>query len=139
MYILNTKKAFDSWSKLPSGILQGNIKDYGNFDECISIEHDSKNETIGKFKGKYCHIQFTPIMTGESPIRKGIEKIMDKDFNVIPAGSMGVCIPEKCSAEMWRQIFNTFAVKLFLRISPDDDNCQVSKDRPYDTIDQMGM
>lgn len=64
---------------------------------------------------------------------------MPQDFDVLPSGSIGVCIPEKCSAEMWRQIFNTIARNLYLRINPNDDFCQISKEMPYDIVDKIGM
>lgn len=81
----------------------------------------------------------TPILTGESPFRKRIDAIMSPNFSIIPSGSIGVCIPEKCSAEMWRQIFNTFAQKHYIRIDPNNDFCQTSKEMPYDIVDKIGM
>lgn len=45
---------FDSWSKLPSGILEGNLFDLGHFDECVAIKHDTTDETIGHIQGRYC-------------------------------------------------------------------------------------
>lgn len=42
---------FDSSSKISSGMLQGNIADLGNFDECISIEEPAKDM---KIFGKFC-------------------------------------------------------------------------------------
>lgn len=40
---------FDASAKLPSGILNGNINQFGDFDQCLSVR--SKN---GKFQGKHC-------------------------------------------------------------------------------------
>lgn len=37
----------DSTAKIPSGIMRGNIKNLGNFDECIDLQND-------KVKSKYC-------------------------------------------------------------------------------------
>lgn len=37
---------FDATAKLPSGILSGNGNQYGDFDECLSID--------GAVRGKYC-------------------------------------------------------------------------------------
>lgn len=39
----------DSSGKLPSGLLNGNVNQFGDFDECISI--DESNHDI---RGKYC-------------------------------------------------------------------------------------
>lgn len=37
----------DSWGKLSSGILSGNLVNFGNFDQCIKNEHNFNG-------GKYC-------------------------------------------------------------------------------------
>lgn len=40
---------FDASAKLPSGILRGNIHQYGDFDQCLSIATEDK-----ELKGKFC-------------------------------------------------------------------------------------
>jgi hypothetical protein len=40
---------YDANAKLPSGILSGNINQYGDFDECLGVV--SPDESI---QGKYC-------------------------------------------------------------------------------------
>lgn len=42
-------KMYDASAKLPSGILNGNLNQYGDFDQCLSVA--SKNRT---FRGQYC-------------------------------------------------------------------------------------
>ena len=42
---------FDSSSKLQAGILSGNIANFGDFDQCLSIKR-------GPVQGKYCQIYF---------------------------------------------------------------------------------
>lgn len=32
----------DSWGRLPAGILYGNLKDLGNYDECLRVNHGQK-------------------------------------------------------------------------------------------------
>ena len=55
----------DSTAKIPDGILYGNIRDLGNFDECLSVGAtliDSSEETREEiFRGKYCliNLQFS--------------------------------------------------------------------------------
>jgi hypothetical protein len=44
---------YDASAKVPSGILSGNINQYGNFDQCLSV-----NEPSNLFKGKYCLAYF---------------------------------------------------------------------------------
>lgn len=36
-------------SKLPSGLFEGNVMDFGNFDECLAIDDE-----YDRVKGKYC-------------------------------------------------------------------------------------
>lgn len=40
----------DSWGKVPSGILRGNLNQFGDYDQCLSIS-DSVN-------GQYCLATF---------------------------------------------------------------------------------
>ncbi len=44
---------YDASAKVPSGILSGNINQYGNFDQCLSV-HEPSNF----FQGKYCLAYF---------------------------------------------------------------------------------
>lgn len=44
---------FDSTAKLPSGILRGNIKQFGDFDQCIGIK-SPKRQDGSLISGKYC-------------------------------------------------------------------------------------
>lgn len=45
----------DASSKIPSGILAGNLEDLGNFDECLAIK-EKVNDNIGVIYGKYCQL-----------------------------------------------------------------------------------
>lgn len=40
---------FDASAKLPSGILNGNINQFGDFDQCLIVKSGN-----GKFQGKHC-------------------------------------------------------------------------------------
>lgn len=40
---------YDASAKLPSGILSGNINQYGDFDQCLSVISANND-----FKGQYC-------------------------------------------------------------------------------------
>lgn len=40
---------FDSSAKIPQGILIGNTKFLGQYDECLGVEHPN-----GSFIGQYC-------------------------------------------------------------------------------------
>lgn len=43
----------DSSAKISSGILNGNINYFGDFDQCLSIKGPADDEN-GDFTGKYC-------------------------------------------------------------------------------------
>lgn len=48
------KLVADAWGKIPSGILQGNFFEFGSYDQCLAIKHDTEIAEIGTFKGQYC-------------------------------------------------------------------------------------
>lgn len=43
----------DALSKLPSGILEGNLKDIGMYDECVGIEEPINNQNL-TIRGRHC-------------------------------------------------------------------------------------
>lgn len=45
----------DANAKISSGILRGNVNNFGNFDQCINVV--ASNE---EFQGKYCLAQLQP-------------------------------------------------------------------------------
>ncbi|XP_055947829.1 nose resistant to fluoxetine protein 6-like [Argiope bruennichi] len=74
-------KMLDSYGKPESGILAGNIKWLGAYDECVGIQSVSqKNASVGNFRGKYCTLQI--------PLR--LENVS------IPI-STAVCLPDSCN------------------------------------------
>ncbi|PSN45544.1 hypothetical protein C0J52_05788 [Blattella germanica] len=51
-------KMIDSTSKIPESVMDGNIIDFGNYEECIDID---VNEKWGSFLGQHC-IAMTPVL-----------------------------------------------------------------------------
>lgn len=47
---------FDASAKLPSGILNGNVNQYGDFDTCVGISHTTEDNN--HIAGKYCLTSF---------------------------------------------------------------------------------
>lgn len=43
----------DSWSKLQSGLLSGNIHNLGHFDQCINTQHEDLGEFFGEELGDW--------------------------------------------------------------------------------------
>lgn len=50
---------FDTWGKFQEGILNGNIHNFGDFDQCLNFEHVTTMSDIGIIKGKHCMISYT--------------------------------------------------------------------------------
>lgn len=49
--MINIVAVLDASSKIPSGLLKGNMKDIGMYDECVSIKTMKENTTI---VGRHC-------------------------------------------------------------------------------------
>lgn len=45
----------DATAKIPSGIFNGNLNQYGDYDQCLNVLADS-----GDFQGKYCIAYLQP-------------------------------------------------------------------------------
>lgn len=61
----------DSSAKLPSGVFQGNIHHYGDFDQCLdSVAGD------GKFQGRYCLANVQVWVSDELPFLKTVKEEM---------------------------------------------------------------
>ncbi|GFU13155.1 nose resistant to fluoxetine protein 6 [Nephila pilipes] len=73
-------KMLDAFGKPESGILKGNLKWLGDYDECIKVyaPPDEKSEA-GDFHGKYCLLQI--------PL-----KVANKSLDL----STGICLPDSC-------------------------------------------
>lgn len=48
----------DSSAKLPSGVLNGNVNQFGDFDQCLSVEATNNN-----LQGKYCVAYLQPTVS----------------------------------------------------------------------------
>ncbi|XP_033221057.1 O-acyltransferase like protein-like [Belonocnema kinseyi] len=78
-------KMVDAASKIPSGILNGNIIDLGMYDECLAI----KEKNITEIRGRHCIYN------------------MKIDFNVTKIVlSLSTCIPATCNATDVKHILN---------------------------------
>ncbi|EDW05583.1 nose resistant to fluoxetine protein 6 [Drosophila mojavensis] len=74
----------DSWGRLPAGILHGNLKDLGNYDECLRVNQPMAN-TGQSVRGKYCLAKIAG---------SGMDGIM---------GTLGIktaiCLPASCTVD----------------------------------------
>lgn len=109
-------KMLDASSKVPAGVLEGTLTDYGDFDECLEISVPLRNGSED-FRGRFCAIEVIPPMP---PIPKNYSlsnlkrakpldtlatelRLTQSSFHFIEL-RMGVCIPSSCSAEDLRNI-----------------------------------
>lgn len=90
----------DAFGKPPSGILQGNLKWTGSFDECLSLKGLGRGPKT--FDGKYC--------TAKVPLDEILINVTDiKSMEA----EVGLCVPDSCNRYDVR-----FFVDLFLVLAP---------------------
>ena len=70
----------DSSSKIPSGILTGNIVDLGMFDECMSVQIEYKNMEI---HGRHCMYTLS------------VESL---NITLLHEPTLSICVPSGCDA-----------------------------------------
>lgn len=99
----------DASAKIPSGMMSGNLVDFGAFDQCLALDQTENNI---RYRGKYC-IMSVPIPpellsfgdiipTGDK--QNKVNEIEDRVLLGIQAmGGLGLilgwCIPDKCAPE----------------------------------------
>ncbi|XP_055947793.1 nose resistant to fluoxetine protein 6-like [Argiope bruennichi] len=90
-------KMVDSFGKPESGILLGNFKWLGEYDECLKIYAPPKGKTgLGDFHGKYCTVQI-PLKLGSM---------------ALPL-STAVCLPDSCNPNAtFNGLFNSLQTNL---------------------------
>lgn len=60
---------YDASAKVPAGILNGNVNQYGDFDQCLNTEANNK-----KLNGKYCLALIHPTVSSELNYFKYLRK-----------------------------------------------------------------
>ncbi|XP_045467072.1 O-acyltransferase like protein-like isoform X2 [Harmonia axyridis] len=129
-------KMFDATGKLPSGILRGNVNQFGDFDECLSVDH-----------ARYClaELDFQPNWI--SPYEKyknlvhshfAIRETFDDVKHRVPGFSMvrwGFCIPKKCSASDL-EIALSEKYGIISRIKPE--MCQIKQAPEPEAVISLG-
>lgn len=72
----------DSTAKLTSGLLNGNINQYGDFDQCVNVISNDN-----EIQGNYCLAQIKPTIPKNTPYLKHLKKLLlsneafKSDFN----------------------------------------------------------
>lgn len=134
---------YDASAKQPYGIIDGQTRHLGSFDQCYRLDVDlSKKE---KMQGRYCLVDYKYEQRKVRPPHKG-----KLDFNFDPQDSaweavrekgdfrrirrymlqMALCVPASCSAsdveEALRGPYEDFGRdnNLVVNVSVDENNCQ---------------
>ncbi|OAD59130.1 Nose resistant to fluoxetine protein 6 [Eufriesea mexicana] len=110
-YKLWALQMLDSSAKIPSGLLRGNVNQFGDFDECLGVmAHVKLNENTIKVQGKYClaKIDLYPshpnmkLPVNMMQARAFIRGNMHDPGHFIPkftTVNWALCLPAVCSAE----------------------------------------
>ncbi|KAH8272269.1 hypothetical protein KR044_002584, partial [Drosophila immigrans] len=122
-------RMIDSWGRLPAGILLGNLKDLGNYEECIRVNH-ALPTTGQTLRGKYC---FAKLFSGSMLNSNSAVLSM---INVQTA----VCFPASCSGDHMETLLRRlFQQLLNIELNADqqlinDDKCKTGESKSLDGI-----
>ncbi|KAL7744527.1 hypothetical protein ACLKA6_017049 [Drosophila palustris] len=122
-------RMIDSWGRLPAGILYGNRKDLGNFDECIRVSRAIAS-TGHTLRGKYC---FAKILSGKM-------LAPDLPFARFLSVLTAVCFPASCTGQhietLLRQLFKQLLnIEINSQLQVINENyCQTAESEPWDGL-----
>lgn len=54
----NVFQVFDTWAKLQSGVLRGNLVNPGGFTDCVNFRHFDATQ-LATFQGQYCMVRYS--------------------------------------------------------------------------------
>ncbi|KAM3968323.1 drop dead [Aphomia sociella] len=128
-------KMFDATAKPPSGILSGNANQYGDFDECLSVD--------GAVRGKYCLANLQ--VSFSDPKYKQLDNLIHSGHYIrsnvsdmghrIPRYSSllwGVCIPSSCSSYDLEEELSNRLADLGMTVKVYNTMCTVKNiNKPY--------
>ncbi|VEN59111.1 unnamed protein product [Callosobruchus maculatus] len=122
-----TVTVLDATAKPQTGLLEGNIVEVGNMDECMRIRATVDNETI---KGKYCSTVANRLKRYKLTLP---DNMMVKDIDF----SYGLCIPDTCAVEEINDIVHYISDALgspfYLHFI--EDFCFVQERKPFEMKD----
>ncbi|XP_066254847.1 nose resistant to fluoxetine protein 6-like [Euwallacea similis] len=143
-------KMYDASAKLPSGLLNGNVNQLGDFDMCLSAQSEDQ-----EVNGQYCLAAFE-VQIPHSPYLAGLHKLIQSHYHFkskledpghrVPRFSSinwAVCVPDVCSAEDVRKGLKeavreiTKGTELEVRLEVDPLMCRTLKQQqnlPLTTI-----
>lgn len=108
---------FDSITKLPAGLLDGNGIDLGNFDECIEI---NVKEDVDSFRGQHC-------------LAKANFNMMEKEKELL---TWSMCTPSSCTAY---DLSNLMSILLNHTIQVTPETCHIKETRSFTSEDFLAI
>ncbi|GJQ80381.1 hypothetical protein Trydic_g12243 [Trypoxylus dichotomus] len=135
-------KMIDSSSKLQSGILIGNLVEFGSFKQCVNIEAATRS---GVIRGRQCILRISPPLSVLQKILsfRGISaKRFDKLKSVVQDAGVywSVCVPDSCTyrdvLQHFRKNIILLAEGLDIDVTLDELDCFSMKEAPKLTTTQ---
>ncbi|KAL6256883.1 hypothetical protein P5V15_011818 [Pogonomyrmex californicus] len=110
-YKLWALQMLDSSAKIPSGLLRGNVNQFGDYDQCLGVlAHVKVDEKTIRIQGKYC-LATVDVHASHSDMRLPVNLMQARAFirgsmrdpgHFIPkftTFNWALCLPAACSAE----------------------------------------
>ncbi|XP_037935805.1 uncharacterized protein LOC119669846 [Teleopsis dalmanni] len=144
-----TLQMLDATGKISSGILRGNINQFGDFDLCTQIRTVVKvtSDIPMRIRGKYClaHIETqTDVSELKLPVylahaRELWNSHLGNPGHFVPryaVANWGVCIPHSCPAEVVQEMietnlrpYNTTGIEFHVEVN--DNDCYIRQSRKW--------
>lgn len=135
-YCSLTKKnisVIDSWGKLPSGLMKGNLYTIGNYDECLNLK-TKLPAPFGTLEGQYCKGVLPIHNLGTARQAKTLAERVASNTQSRDGDELkiylksGVCIPRSCNP---KELEKTLPFQLI--------QCKFNETIPMEPIDYVAM
>lgn len=120
-------KFYDASAKLPVGILGGSTYQFGNFDECLSIDNDEGQQLPASLHAQYCLGEVTIEVNGNYTDRKNyiwenFRKTNERYDETISKVHWGICVPDSCNVQdinnVMKQVLDVMFNNTELNLNP---------------------
>lgn len=90
-FLFTQKSVLDSWGRIPSGILSGNLYDFGDFRRCFHLERNGE-----AYPTQYClgriivdiNVFLTPDYLQKNKVLQSVVQLMEKSKKSNPIKSI---------------------------------------------------
>lgn len=122
-------QVFDTWGKIPSGLLHGNTQNPGHFTECVEIRYNS-------IQGQHC--MTTVAATGNGSVNELYwtnAGSLIRESKLTP--TFGICLPASCSPVKVASYSNKYLLEAELEAV--SAVCRTNDPVPFKPIDYFAM